>query len=154
MTRCLHIVVIDDNSADLLLAEEVFATFSNQVTVATYQSGQDDLKAIQSSEAVYPDVVLLDINMPQMSGLDVLQALKADERLKLISVVMLTTSVAPQDVTQAYSLFACSYMVKAADFSSFVQQVESFLKFWKINRLLNWLTPLSFETGSTASGCL
>ncbi|THF66687.1 response regulator [Deinococcus sp. Arct2-2] len=144
MTRCLHIFVIDDNIADLLLVEEVFASFSNQVTVMTYQSGRDALKAMQSPEAVCPDVILLDINMPHMNGFDVLKVLKADERLKLIPVVMLTTSVAPQDVKQAYSLFASSYVVKAADFASFIQQVESFLEFWKVNRLMNWPTPISF----------
>ncbi|MFB9995463.1 response regulator [Deinococcus oregonensis] len=112
--------------------------------MATYQSGRDVFKALQSPSVVCPDVVLLDINMPQMSGFDVLKALKADERLNLIPVVMLTTSTAEQDVKQAYSLFASPYRVKSADFAGFIQQVESFIKFWKIKRFLNWPTPLSF----------
>lgn len=146
MTRRLHIFVIDDNSSDLLLAEEVLATFGDRVTVTTYQSGQAALNAMWLSEAVYPDVVLLDINMPKMNGFEVLKAMKTDARLKLIPVVMLTTSVAAQDVTQAYLLSANSYVVKAVNFAEFLQQIESFVEFWTKSRLLNWPTPTSMET--------
>ncbi len=143
MTPLLRIFVIDDNISDLLLAEEVFATFSAQVTVTTFQSGQDALETMRLPEAVIPDVLLLDIHMPGMNGFDVLKAIKADERLKLTPVVMLSTSGAPRDVTQAYSLFASSYMVKSMDFADFLRQIESFVEFWTKNRLLNWPTPVS-----------
>ncbi|MFB9991206.1 response regulator [Deinococcus oregonensis] len=142
MTRLLHIFVIDDNISDLMLAEEVFVSFNDQVRVTTYQSGKAALEAMRPPDAILPDVLLLDINMPQMSGFDVLKAMKADHRLRLIPVVMLTTSVAPQDVSQAYSLFASSYVVKSVDFAEFIMQVESFVRFWTTNRLLNWPTPI------------
>jgi CheY-like chemotaxis protein len=144
MTRLLQIFVVDDNISDLMLAEEGFATFSDQVTVTMFQSGQAVLEAMEPPDAVIPDVLLLDIHMPRMNGFDVLKAMKLDERLKLTPVVMLSTSSAPQDVTQAYSLFASSYMVKSMDFADFLQQVEAFVEFWTRNRLLNWPTPLSF----------
>jgi CheY-like chemotaxis protein len=145
MTRLLQIFVIDDNISDLLLAEEVFATFNTQVTVTTYQSGQAALEAMRPPDAVCPDVLLLDINMPQMNGFDVLKVMKADVRLKFIPVVMLTTSQATQDITQAYSLFASSYLVKSIEFAGFIEQIESFVAFWTRNQLLNWPTPLSVE---------
>ncbi|UQN10127.1 response regulator [Deinococcus sp. QL22] len=149
MTRRLHVFVIDDSVPDLLLAEEVFATFNDKVTVTTYQSGQAALNAMWLSDAVYPDIVLLDINMPKMNGFEVLKAMKTDARLKSIPVVMLTTSLAAQDVTQAYSLFANSYVVKSVDFSQFLRQIESLVEFWTRSRLLNWPTPLSMESTSS-----
>ncbi len=76
-------------------------------------------------------MILLDINMPRMHGFEVLQALKADPRLKRIPVVMLSTSSANEDITNAYSLYASSYLVKADDFSAFLQQIEVFLAYWR-----------------------
>ncbi|MFB9995515.1 response regulator [Deinococcus oregonensis] len=145
MTRLLHIFVVDDNISDLMLAEEVLATFSDQVMVTTFQSGQAVLEAMRPPDAVIPDVLLLDIHMPRMNGFDVLKAIKVDERLKFTPVVMLSTSSAAEDVTQAYSLFASSYMVKSMDFADFLQQIESFVEFWTRNRLLNWPTPRVLE---------
>ncbi len=142
VTCLLHVFVVDDNISDLLLAEEVFANFSEQVTVTTFQSGAAALDAMRPPDSICPDVLLLDINMPKMNGFEVLQAMKADERLKLIPVVMLTTSVAPDDVSKAYSLFASSYVVKAVDFANFLQQIESFVTFWTKTRLLNWPRPI------------
>ncbi|UQN08627.1 response regulator [Deinococcus sp. QL22] len=142
MTRLLQISVVDDNISDLMLAEEVFTSFSDQVTITTYQSGKAVLQAMRPADAILPDVLLLDINMPQMNGFDVLKAMKADERLKLIPVVMLTSSAVAQDVTQAYSLFASSYVVKSVDFENFIEQIESLVAFWTKNRLLNWPTPI------------
>jgi CheY-like chemotaxis protein len=138
MTPLLQIFVVDDNLADLYLAEAVFASFSDQVTVTTYPSGQAVLDAMLPPDSICPDVLLLDINMPGLNGFDVLKIMKADPRLKLIPVVMLTTSGAVEDVTQAYSLYASSYLVKSVDFAGFLEQIESFVEFWTRTRLLRW----------------
>ncbi|UQN08629.1 response regulator [Deinococcus sp. QL22] len=146
MTPLLQFVVIDDNLAELFLITEVFATFSTQVTLVTYQSGEAALKAMQMPRAVCPDILLLDINMPGISGFEVLKTIKADEHLKLIPVVMLTTSVAAEDIVQAYSLLANSYLVKSTHFSSFVQQIESLVNYWTTTRLPTWPAPVEVTT--------
>ncbi|UQN08669.1 response regulator (plasmid) [Deinococcus sp. QL22] len=116
----------------------MFAKFSDQVTVTLYQTGQAVLDALQLPDSVCPDVLLLEINTPQMNGFDVLKLLKADARLTLIPVVMLTTSVAAADIQEAYSMSASSYLVKSVDFSTFLQEVESLVTFWISTRLLTW----------------
>ncbi len=83
-------------TASLILIEEALATFSEQVTVATYQSGQDALKALQSPKTVGPDLV--HITLPNMRGFGVLWVLKAGEQLNLIPLVMLTTSDTAHEV--------------------------------------------------------
>ncbi len=123
-------MLIDDDPADLLLVGDGFAAFGTHGVVTGYQSGASAIEAMQQPSAVLPDVILLDLNMPMMNGFDVLRLLKADEKLSFIPVVMLTASAQAQDVTQAYSLFASSYIVKADSFAGLIEQVETFIGFW------------------------
>ncbi|WP_019588036.1 response regulator [Deinococcus apachensis] len=138
MTRPLRILLIDDSNMDRHLAEEVFAEYADRCTVTTASSGQAALDAMLAPDAELPDVVLLDINMPGMSGFEVLTAMKGHPRLVRIPVVMLTTSNHDQDVRQAYTLHASSYLIKSVNFRDFVSQVEGFLEFWTRARLTSW----------------
>lgn len=123
---------------DRHLAEEVFADYAHLCTVTTVASGEAALAAMLVPGGTLPDVVLLDINMPGLSGFDVLKAMKAHPQLVRIPVVMLTTSSHDQDITQAYTLHASSYLIKSVNFQDFVAQVEGFLEFWTRTRLTSW----------------
>lgn len=123
---------------DRHLAEEVFADYAHLCTVTTVASGEAALAAMLVPGGTLPDVVLLDINMPGLSGFDVLRAMKAHPQLVRIPVVMLTTSSHDQDITQAYTLHASSYLIKSVNFQDFVAQVEGFLEFWTRTRLTSW----------------
>ncbi|WP_084045262.1 response regulator [Deinococcus hopiensis] len=138
MIRLFRIAIIDDSLPDLLLAEEAFKGLEHPVFVQTYSSSRTAIQVLQRAGATLPDVILLDINMPTMNGFDVLKALKADARLSLIPIIMLTTSNTERDVHQAYSLSANSYVVKSPSFGTFVEQVEAFVTFWRNSRLVNW----------------
>ena len=81
------------------------------------------------SDAPTPDLILLDLNLPKMDGREVLAAIKEDERLRSIPVVVLTTSEAEEDVIRSYSLHANAYVTKPVDFERFVsvvQQIDEF----------------------------
>ncbi|MEW6421139.1 MAG: response regulator [Deinococcota bacterium] len=138
MTRPLRLLLIDDSLMDRHLAEEVFADYAHLCTVTTVASGEAALAAMLVPGGTLPDVVLLDINMPGLSGFDVLKAMKAHPQLVRIPVVMLTTSSHDQDITQAYTLHASSYLIKSVNFQDFVAQVEGFLEFWTRTRLTSW----------------
>ncbi|UQN10128.1 response regulator [Deinococcus sp. QL22] len=145
MTRLLRIAVIDDNRSELFLLEEVFKTFAAQVKVTTYSDGKAAFDAMQHSDALCPDVVLLDINMPGMNGFEVLKAMKADAKLKCIPVVVLTTSMDESDVMQAYALFASAYLVKSGHFSDLLKQMKSLVEFWTRTRLMSWPSPSALD---------
>jgi CheY-like chemotaxis protein len=81
-------------------------------------------------QAPTPDVILLDLNMPRMSGLEVLDVLKADEALRNIPVVVLTTSRAEGDIWRSYNLHANAYIPKPVTVSEFVDIIRSFGTFW------------------------
>lgn len=138
MPRPLRLLLIDDSLMDRHLAEEVFAGYSHLCTVTTAADGQEALAAMLTPQAQLPDVVLLDINMPGLSGFEVLTAMKAHAQLARIPVVMLTTSSHDQDITRAYTLHASSYLIKSVNFQDFVAQVEGFLEFWTKTRLTSW----------------
>lgn len=129
----LRIALVDDNPLDRALATEAFEEVCADCTLETYASGRVALDHLRRA-AKLPDVLLLDINMPGLNGFDVLDAMKADARLHLIPVVMLTTSSNPDDVAQAYTLHASSYVVKASGFGAFVAQLEAFIRYWRLNR--------------------
>lgn len=127
----LRILLIDDNPADLILAEEAFAEHYTDVRVTTCSGAAQALTLLRSPGEFFPDVVITDLNMPGLSGLDLLRDIKDDPALQLIPVVMLSTSSHPKNVAAAYSLHASSYMVKAASFPDFVHQVDAFVAYWR-----------------------
>lgn len=129
----LRVALVDDNPMDRLLAVEALTEVCPECTLETYASGRAVLDHLRHTETL-PDVVLLDINMPGLTGFDVLKAMKTDPRLSLIPVVMFTTSNAAADIQQAYTLHASSYVVKAATFSAFLEQLEAFIRYWRLNQ--------------------
>lgn len=130
MNRALHIGVIDDNASDLLLAQEAIAECGPECRLSAWVSGVDALKAMNAPGSALPDVVLLDVNMPVMTGFEVLSVMKRSERLRRIPVVMLSTSSSAEDLRHAYDLYASSYMVKSHDFAEFLSDIDAFLEYW------------------------
>ncbi|GGL86403.1 response regulator [Deinococcus aerolatus] len=128
-----HYLLVDDNLQDRMLAQEAFELLCPACILICVESGAAALDFLQSG-LVQPDVVLLDLNMPGMNGFEVLQEMKRDARLVRIPVVILTTSGVQKDIEQAYTLHASSYLVKSASFTSFLQQLERVLEYWRTSR--------------------
>jgi len=125
-----HYLLVDDNPGDQLLAQEAFEHLCPECTLTCVCSGEDALSLLRT-ETFQPDLILLDINMPGMSGFQVLEALKTDPKLRKIPVVMLSTSSSTGDVSTAYNLHASSYLVKSSGFQAFLEQIEAFVRYWK-----------------------
>ena len=126
------ILLVEDNPMDLDLTLRAFSKkkFSNQVHVA--RDGEEALAFIprwEAGEAV-PAVILLDINLPKINGLEVLRQLKAHERFRRIPVVILTSSREDRDLTAAYDLGVNSYIEKPVSFSKFMEVAEQIELYW------------------------
>ena len=130
----IEILLVEDNQGDVELTQNAFhnAKIANRLHVA--RDGEDALDFLfqrgKYEQAIRPDVVLLDLNMPGMSGKDVLAIIKEDEAIKDIPVVILTSSDAEQDIVKSYKLHANAYIVKPVDLLQFLHVVEAVEMFW------------------------
>ncbi|MDX5445173.1 MAG: response regulator [Zoogloeaceae bacterium] len=126
------ILLVEDNPVDLDLTQRAFnrRRFGNPVQVA--RDGEEALAWIERWEAgePLPAVILLDIKLPKVNGLEVLRCIKAHERFRTIPVVMLTSSSENVDLRTAYELGANSYIVKPVDFGKFMEVAEQIELFW------------------------
>lgn len=126
------ILLVEDNPVDLDLALRAFRRkrFGNPVEVA--RDGEEALAWLPRWEQgePLPAVILLDVKLPRINGLEVLRKLKAHERFRKIPVVMLTSSSESIDLDAAYALGANSYIVKPVDFARFMEVAEQIELFW------------------------
>lgn len=134
MTHEVKILLVEDSNGDILLITQALkkAQVTNGVTVI-----KDGDKALQylRKEGEYkdvetPDLILLDINLPRVDGLEVLAVIKNDPLLRSIPVVMLTTSESEKDVINSYNNHANCYIVKPVDFKKFIDVVQMIKEFW------------------------
>lgn len=132
--RAIEILMVEDNPGDVRLTREALkgGKIWNQLHVV--EDGVAALNFLRRSapheDAPRPDLILLDLNLPKKDGREVLATIKADESLKLIPVVILTTSQAEEDVIKAYALNANCYVTKPVDFLQFTRIVQAIESFW------------------------
>ncbi|MEO8613441.1 MAG: response regulator [Chloroflexota bacterium] len=133
-TKPIDILLVEDSPTDVELTIEALrdAKVNNQLSVV--EDGQQALAFLrregQYAQAKRPDLVLLDLNLPRKSGLEVLAEMRADDNLSLIPVVVLTTSQADEDITASYRLHANCYIAKPVDFEQFIKVVQLIDDFW------------------------
>lgn len=128
------ILLVEDNPVDLDLTIRAFASrkLTNPIQVA--RDGEEALEYIQRWEQGEPRpvVILLDLKLPKVNGLEVLQAIKSHPDLKTIPVVILTTSAESSDVRSAYQIGANSYIVKPVDFDKFIEVAKHIELYWNV----------------------
>ncbi|RKR85816.1 response regulator receiver domain-containing protein [Micromonospora pisi] len=129
----VRILVVDDDPGDVLMIEEALGDSDVQKAIDVVSDGQEAMEFLRRegrhSAALRPDVILLDLNMPRMDGRQVLSAVKSDEDLRTIPVVVLTTSNADTDIIGSYTLQANAYVSKPIDlddFNSAVRRIDQF----------------------------
>jgi CheY-like chemotaxis protein len=129
----IEILLVEDDPGDVTLTREAFADHKVGNNLHVVSDGVEALNFLRRegsyADAVRPDLILLDLNLPRVDGREVLAAIKADLDLATIPVVVLTTSDAEEDVVRSYRLHANAYVTKPVDFEQFikvVQQIDEF----------------------------
>jgi CheY-like chemotaxis protein len=124
--------LIEDNSADADLIMRVLKKADKNLRIYQAVDGEQALEMLENWPGTLPNpmIVLLDLKLPKIDGLDVLKQIKADQRFKSLPVVILTSSNQPQDIQKAYLLGANSYVIKAIDFDDFSHAIEMIQKYW------------------------
>jgi len=132
--RTIDILMVEDDPGDVRLTREALKGSKLLHSLNVVEDGVAALDYLRKAgpyrEAVRPDLVLLDLNLPKKDGREVLAAMKQDEALRAIPVVILTTSQAEEDVLRAYNLNANCYVTKPVDFDQFMRIVRTIEDFW------------------------
>ncbi len=132
--RPVEILLVEDNPGDVRLTEEALKEGKVLNNIHLANDGVEAMSFLQKEgkyiNAVRPDLILLDLNLPKKDGREVLMEIKKDEALRRIPVVVLTTSMAEEDIIRTYDYHANCYITKPVDFDQFIKVVKSIEDFW------------------------
>jgi two-component system response regulator len=130
----IEILMVEDSPTDVLITEEALEQAKVRNHLHVVEDGVQAMAFLHQedpyTQVPRPDLILLDLNLPRKDGREVLAEIKADEHLKTIPVVILTTSRAEEDVLRAYGLHANCYITKPVDFTRFMEVVRAIENFW------------------------
>ena len=140
----IQVLLVEDSPGDVRLTQEAFREANVAIQVHIASDGVEAMEFLRQqgrhAQSPRPDLILLDLNLPRMDGREVLAAIKADDELKSIPTVILTTSEAEADIVRSYRLQANSYLTKPVQLDAFEGLVKSINDFWLTRAKLpkNW----------------
>lgn len=132
MKNTAEILLVEDNPNDAELAIRALKKNNLANNLIHLEDGQEALDYLFNDNNEMPKLILMDVKMPRVDGIEVLRRLKSDEKKKVIPVVMLTSSKEDKDIIEAYNLGVNAYIVKPVDFDQFVKAVTQLGFFWMI----------------------
>ncbi|MFT4759931.1 MAG: chemotaxis family two-component system response regulator Rcp1 [Paraglaciecola sp.] len=143
--RPVNILLIEDNPGDVRLTQEAFKEGKIDIKMEVVMDGVEAIKFLRKEDSYVdkftPDLILLDLNLPKRDGREVLKEIKADNFLKRIPVVILTTSNAEQDILKSYNLHVNCYINKPVDFDKFFDIIQKIEDFWLTIAILPTMMP-------------
>jgi CheY-like chemotaxis protein len=130
----IEVLLVEDDPGDVLMTQEAFEDHKVHNRLTVVSDGSEALSYLRRegayAEAVRPDLILLDLNLPRRDGREVLAEIKKDEDLGRIPVVVLTTSSADEDILRSYQLHANAYVTKPVDFERFIAVIRRIDEFF------------------------
>lgn len=121
------VLLVEDDPADALMVQEAFGEYAVRSQLHVVTDGEQALQFLRQegrfSDVPRPGLVMLDLNLPRLNGLEVLAEIRADAGLGAIPVVMLTISQAPEDILRSYQLHASAYVTKPTDYDEFIAAI-------------------------------
>ena len=130
----IEILLVEDNPGDVILTQEAFSAAKIWNNIHTAKDGEEALSYLKQTSgfenAVKPDLILLDLNLPKVDGREVLDKVKSDDDLCHIPIVVLTSSEAEQDILKTYEMHANSYIVKPINLEQFANVINAIENFW------------------------
>jgi CheY-like chemotaxis protein len=126
----VQILLVEDNPDDVLITQRALkrSRVANELRVA--RDGQEAIDLLFDADASRPDLILLDVNLPRANGMEVLAKIRADERLAMIPVIMLTASDREEDIVRSYSLGSNTYIQKPVEFEKFLNALDVLGQYW------------------------
>ncbi len=129
------ILLVEDDQVDVMTIERALKQVKVLNPLFITGNGEEALAHLQDSEHQKPCIILLDLNMPRMNGLEFLAIIKADDLLRKIPVIVLTTSKLEKDRIESFDLGVAGYMIKPVDYLQFVEVVRTIDLYWTLSQL-------------------
>ena len=134
------ILLVEDDTIDAMTVKRAFKELKVSNPLAHALNGEEALLHLRRGENENPCVILLDLNMPKMNGVEFLQIVKDDPSLKKIPVVVLTTSNEERDIIESFKLGVAGYIVKPVDYRKFVEAIRTIDLYWTLSELPDGIT--------------
>jgi CheY-like chemotaxis protein len=135
-TTAKPILLVEDDQVDVMTVKRALKEIRVTNPVVNMENGEEALKYLRNSDNEKPCMILLDLNMPIMNGIEFLQAMKNDDLLQRIPVVVVTTSDEQQDKVSSIDLGVASYLTKPVDYRQFVESMRTMAAYWTISEVL------------------
>ncbi len=129
-----YVLLVEDNEDDIELTLRAFKKYNKNTKIITVKNGEEALHYLDGISG-NPDFILMDINMPKITGIELLKILKANESTKLIPIIMLTSSDEKEDIVTSYKLGASSYLRKPVDYNQFSDLIKKIQSYWMTNNV-------------------
>ena len=135
MKRKLKILLIEDDTIELMKLNRAMSSLNMNHEVREANNGEDALELLLNEE-YYPDIILLDLNMPKINGIEFLSILKKNEALKFIPTIILTTSSNEKDLLACYNIGISGYILKPLKYEDYIAKINLLLSYWSANELI------------------
>jgi CheY-like chemotaxis protein len=135
MKRELKILLIEDDTIELMKLNRAMLSLNMNHKVTEVNNGEDALELLLNEE-YYPDIILLDLNMPKINGIEFLSILKKNESLKFIPTIILTTSSNKKDLLECYNIGIAGYVQKPLKYQDYIAKINILLSYWSANELI------------------
>ncbi len=132
--QALHILLIEDDQIEAIKFKKVLTAFNDIHQVEVAVNGEEALKRLHSDREM-PDIILLDLNMPKMNGIEFLKVLKQEQGLRYTPVIILTTSNNHEDVKASYEAGAAGYLLKPLRYQDYKNQINMLVEYWSQNEI-------------------
>ncbi len=134
--QSLNILLIEDDAIEVMKFNRVLSTLNFKHKIIEANNGEEALAILEKREII-PDIIILDLNMPRINGIEFLRILKADSYLKYIPAIILTTSNNHRDVLECYKIGIAGYVLKPLKYEDYLDRIKKTLEYWSTNELIS-----------------
>ncbi|MBC5836950.1 response regulator [Flavobacterium muglaense] len=136
MSRSLNILLIEDDAIEVMKFNRVLSTMDIKHKIVEAANGEEALTVLKVKEII-PDIIICDLNMPKINGIEFLGILKNDDYLKYIPAIILTTSNNRVDVMECYRIGIAGYLIKPLKYDDYVDRIKKLIDYWSCNELIS-----------------
>jgi CheY-like chemotaxis protein len=136
MTKSLNILLIEDDAIEIMKFNRVLSTLGLNHKIIEANNGEEALEILKVKDII-PDIIILDLNMPKINGIEFLKILKQDEYLRYIPAIILTTSNNHKDVLKCYKIGIAGYVLKPLKYEDYLDKIKKTLEYWSSNELIS-----------------